>query len=317
MKRAPLRSTLPCASTDAEVSRVLAGPQWGRWLALAFLLAACSSSSKDPGAGAVDAGAAYADSACFACVEPVCAVALSTCRSDPGCAAAVDCALRCPSAGDGPSEACASACGAALDATGASAFEGVASCATAGAKGACASACGAVAAGDGAPPSNAAVILDPQTCAPAAGTGCSKCESDRCCDSTDRCQADAGCFPLNRCVAGCTDWTCEQACYDQYASSVATYAEILGCYGLQCPGADSDCQTPSAQAACITTGPCREEYAACFGDPESFMVYECATYCGADTATLEACVGACKDAHPAGGAAWDAFAACLMTDCPS
>lgn len=281
-------------------------------LGLALLLhgACASDSGGSDGSGGTASGSPFGTSSCGTCVATACQAERTACLSDPGCSGFASCLDACPTeAGGNVDAACASACPTPASSAGVAAKGALETCRTSGPGAACAACGGSADAGDGAPALNP--ILAPQGCSPSSKTGCQACFDESCCKLRSACLGDPSCDQLSVCVAGCSGWTCELACYEAHPDAVAKYSQYYGCVSVFCPGDDQDCKTTTNTTIdCIVVDECKQEYSDCYSQAECYLITQCAMDC-----EDAACFDACKNAYPSGVAAFGAMTLCWEKKC--
>lgn len=299
-----------------------------RWIVAAAIagvsslvtLIACHGSSQTAGAteeggipAVVLADGSWGSSECAACTLNACAAQRTDCQADPGCAANLDCIEACPLTADGdPDAACVKACpmpSASATEQARIAFE---QCRTLGAATACASCAAAQRrryqdplltsfCADGtydASPSDTPLV-----------TACSTCGATKCCASHRAYVADPGAVALRDCVKVCGDPACERACDAEHDSSLATFWGFVVCDSVMC---QNECQFPATDCAACTNMNCADELAACRGNHDCDLLWDCFGACG-----TEDCKAACSAKYPSGATAFADFVLCDGQRCPS
>jgi hypothetical protein len=280
-----------------------------------FGTGACSSGASagksTPDGGSDAPGASYGTSPCAACVETACSGELSACSSDPECAAGMACLDACGTAADGAADpACAAACPSPAASAGLRAWQAFEGCRKNGAGSRCAE-CGYA-------PPDADVdnpILKPPNCAPSSETGCNRCIDEQCCELLAACSGNPACADTASCIAGCTNWACEAACYADPEGAL-DFTRYFGCVAIRCPGPESACTTPPSDCIeCMTMENCRQQYADCHNNLDCYRILGCSLYCVAPD--IEQCFFDCQDAYPAGAPLFNAMSACWSAQCPN
>lgn len=284
------------------------------WLAIALaVVGACSSSGGDDhgaSTGGTSSTTPFGTSACGTCVASACQTERTACLSDPGCASFASCVDACPVAAGGNADAaCVAGCPAPSSSAGVSAMTALEACRISGAGAQCAGCGGADAGSDATSADNP--ILAPQGCTQTGKAGCYGCIVDNCCKLKAECLGDPDCDALSNCVAACSGWACESACFSAHEGSVAKYSRYYGCASIFCPGSDQDCKTaPNPTIECVVVNDCRQQYADCYSQADCYLITQCAMDC-----SDASCYEDCKNAYPSGISAFGAMTLCWEKKC--
>lgn len=275
---------------------------------MAFSCSSEESGGGSAGGGGTDAGSTpFASSPCFACLEQSCAAEQSTCGSDPGCAAFLDCAKSCPTDQSGNvSQACQSACPVGETSSAQAARLALVTCQQGGAGLACKE-CGfgPDAGGSSSPALN-------QQCSPSSlQDACDKCLYGECCESMDAITKPGPTKDLADCWYNCNDYACEVGCYEKYPDGIPAFGGWSACVGVKCAGTGT-CPAPGGSCGKCMYQKCGEELANCTTNSECYLARECVGSCSAPE-----CVSTCRDAHPSTLSLFDALAICLQVNCTS
>lgn len=289
-----------------------------RWLVpfgIAAVLAPACGDDADPaaststtGGGAAGGGGTptFAESPCGSCLAMECATFDATCRSEPACAAYLDCVGACPTTLSGELDpACEAACPAPSGAAAADALANWSTCAS--------GLAGCVACGH-----------TPAQPNPFAGQVCSdSTDPDACyaCWKENCCETGAQCFDVNpecedlyscttSCAVGSPDGNaCYAECFALHPDGVQDFLTDFACTAVECvpcDGAEDVC------GACVQEH-CGASIATCLQSEPCFFAAACVIDCAeSDTACLDACVA---DLGPQDLSAYEAWRICAIQEC--
>jgi hypothetical protein len=286
----------------------------GCWFCLS-----CTSESSSAGAAASSgaaggaAGSSFGQGACAACLQQTCAPSLTTCQSDPGCAAWLQCVYDCPTAADGsPEPACEGQCPVAPGSATAQAKKGFEACWRFGAGADCAPCGHATDAGSDDASQNP--ILH-QSCPASTETNpCWICEDEKCCNTYAQCHQNQDCTAIVDCMKADPDagtaWDDLHVCASGHPAGEQDYLNRMGCIMIYCT-----VQCGASYDACLACSQekCADVYLACYTLPACNAIMGCVEPCGNDTN----CADTCLAAHPTGSSAFGNYALCIIGRCQS
>jgi hypothetical protein len=280
------------------------------------LLASCddSETKRPSGSGAET----FAQTSCSDCFLRTCAEPVDACRSDPGCAAYLDCLGACPVDEEGFIDPdCDVACSPTTSSEATRAQAEVVKCRTQDAAAACL---------ECAPAGPVLIGGQAQLCEPRDDepfSPCSPCYWENCCDTWDACfgeGADPDCDALASCVALCVDAPlepCVDACFAAHPASVETLLAQNGCAMEFCAKDQIDCNADKRSECDVCLfDTCGPMWVDLMSNPDGFLLFACLGDCGAVDGGVT-CVEACFDAHPGAEYAGYLWAECVAFNCES